>query len=391
MEENRVKRQFFIDMRKKLIGHIKQVYDNSGYDLDKDKLADRLSKKLGRPVSEELVKRLLREGDDSKIDVEVWIAACTTLGINPLDILPDGCALSRSDSKDNDVWISRWPENMDTKPVPPMFYKGTYDVYYFRPLYMMENAMSGVSETENQTLVHAKLTLEPEKGTTKATLVEKEGEIGFEGDKTVRSLTLTGEAKILIKSNQVYIELKDEESLRQMVLVWPYIELAKDVLYSQVAAVLTIASQQYRHPLFEKMVMFRRDPKDPRVNESFDERIIRGILSMSSNKMLIEKSRFDDLAKEIPEIENFMKKKSTYYELSQSNIMGSYEIIDGMSYVDCMEKLMKLRNISFSPAVYTVEEHERFNIFSKMLQRGEQPIPGLNDTAEEHGGEGAQE
>ena len=387
--------EYFKDMRNKLVDYIEMIEEANGLELNKVKFAERLGIKTGRKIDVNFVKNLLRRSNDSGIDVQIWTATCSLLGVNPVDILPKGWRDNRPNSpkseEDKAIWRRIHPERPDWMPVPPDFYDGTYDAYFFRPLYMMEKAMAGVSETESQTLLHAKLTLKYEKGTTRAILKEDETETRYDGDKKTRSLTLTGEAKVLLKTNQVYIELEDTEALRHMVLMWPYIELAKDVLYSQVAAVLTTASQQYKHPLFEKMVLFRRDPMDTRVNKTFDDRIIRGILSMNNGKLLVEEAKLATLVKEIPNISKFMKYRKVYYEMSQLSMLESYDMIEGMSYTDCMECIMKLRNISYSPAVYTVEEHERFNVYSKMLQRGGEKIPGLSNATEVHDGDEIQE
>ena len=151
-----------------------------------------------------------------------------------------------------------------------------------------------------------------------------------------------------------------------MIIMFPWVELSRDVLYSQQAAVFTVASQQYKHPLFQKMVIFREDPQKNETTES----IIRGILSLASDAILLEEYKVEQISKVFPMVKEFKSTKSTYYEFSQKNMISSLRLIDNDGYNQLMNCIMQMRKVSYSPAVYTVEEHERYNTFSKDLQKG---------------------
>jgi hypothetical protein len=91
---------------------------------------------------------------------------------------------------------------------------------------------------------------------------------------------------------------------------------------------------------------------------------------LASDSILVEESKVEQLSKEFPMVKEFKSAKNAYYEFSQKNMISSLRLIDNDGYNQLMRCIMEMRKVSYSPAVYTVEEHDRYNIFSKNLQQG---------------------
>ena len=357
---------FTLNVKNNLNKYMKNIENTCGLVLNPEKLTESL-KHMGIDVSKGTVEAIFKEGEERGIQLEVLAGICEILGINIADLLPR-MNTDASSKYRNKIWDRKSVTAEGLRALPPKFYEGRYHCYYFRPTYMYDQVENGKSETETQPILHAILELKYEDGCTKAYFKEIETQLAFDGKSHQHELQLEGNAHLLIHLNQVHISLTDQRGIRLMNIMFPYIHLAKDILYSQIAGVFNISREHYRHPLFQKMALFREelDLTNPNVSS-----IVRGIISMSCNEIIVEKDKFDKLASEEPIIVKFPRKQSEYYVLYEDMIYASIPMIENLTYTETVEYLMKMRNISTSPAIYTVKEHERYNIFSKALQKGE--------------------
>ena len=305
------------------------------------------------------VEAIFDDTDDRRIPLDVLVGVCNILGINISDVLPqfERSKLSKS------IWEPR----SDTiysgiNALPDPFYEGEYFCYYFRPTNLAENVALHKSETETQPILCAKLIIKNRDGITKVDFYEKEEKLSFDGEKKMKELHLNGEAHLFIHMNQVHISLTDAEGLRYMNIMFPYLNLAKDILYYKTAAVFNVSTDPHRYPLFHKMALFRNE-LNLKDEENVD--ILRGILSMNSGDLLVEKYKFDALLAEDPLYAEFLRTEEPYYVFCEDMI---YAQRTHMDYRQKVDHLMKLRNIATSSAIITVKEHERINVFMKDFQ-----------------------
>ena len=92
---------------------------------------------------------------------------------------------------------------------------------------------------------------------------------------------------------------------------------------------------------------------------------------MSSNEILVERSKLQDLEISHPIISQFPRKKGEYCVFYEDHIYTSLTLLENVDFMALTESLMHLRNISSSSAVLTIKEHERYNYFAKYFQRRE--------------------
>lgn len=359
---------FTADVKRALNAYLNRMDRERGLVLNKGSLTHLLNKR-GIKVSKQTIEDIFNENEEKNINFEVIVGICQVLGISITDLLPQ-----KSDpfyGKTPPVFDSRQQSDLGVDALPPRFYVGEYHCYYFRPIYMFERTSGRTSETETQSIFHSTLTLEYENGVTKARLEEHESQINFDGTSALDSLLLEGTANLLIHTNQVQVNLRDSHGLRFMNLMFPYIHLAKDVLYSQVGAVFNISTNQNRSPLFQKMAIFRKavDLSDETVNE-----VVRGILSMNSNQILIEKGKLETLVEKYPTIAQFPKKEEQFCVFYEDHIYTSMPMLENVDYMELSKALMCLRNASTSFGLLSIREHDRYNHFSRFLQQG-----GLQD------------
>lgn len=356
------KTTFTADVKRALNEYLNRMDAERGLVLNKGRLAD-LLKDRGIKVSRQTIEDIFNENECKNINFEVIVGICQILGISITDLLPQ-----KTDpfyGKTPPVWDSRRNSDIGVDTLPPRFYVGEYHCYYFRPMYMFEKVAAKTSETETQTLLHSVLTLEYEDGVTKARLEELETKSNFEGTSKLDSLLLEGTANLLIHANQVQVNLRDKRGIRFMSIMFPYIHLAKDVLYSQVGGLFNISNGQNRYPLFQKVAIFRKEPD--LADETVDT-ALRGILSMNSNEILIERAKLDALVKKYPTIAQFPRKEANFSVFYEDHIYTSLPLLEDVDYMELSKALMCLRNASTSSAVLTIKEHERYHQYSKYLQ-----------------------
>ena len=357
---------FNIALTKNLVEYIKKIEEKCGLSLDTTRLTE-LLKDRNIKVTKSTVDAVFNDPERA-VPLDVLVGICNIWGINVADIVPRQKTQKYSENDYSSVWKHSGVNSHGFAPLPSRFYEGTYYCYYFRPTYLFERIQKGKSETETQPIFLAKLQLTCNNGHTSAIFEQLEVRSNFKRTGPMEPLILNGSANLLIELNQVQIDLMDARGVRSMSIMFPYIHLAKDILYSQVAAVFNISSEQYRHPTFQKMAIFRNklDLSDPNIAS-----VLRGILSMNSQELLIEKDKFENLVDEHPTIQELPHRKGEFYILHEDSIYNALPNIDGLNFLQLTEYVMLLRNISSSPGILRVKEHDRYPAFSKRFQQEE--------------------
>ncbi len=353
---------FTADVKRALNEYLNRMDRERGLILNKGSLTKLLNDR-GIKVSKQTVEDIFNVNEDKNINFEVIVGICQVLGISITDLLPQ-----KTDpfyGKTPSVFDSRKNSDLGVNALPPRFYVGQYHCYYFRPMHTFEKISAKTSETETQTVLHALLTLEYENGVTKARLEEQETQYNFDGTSVLESMVMEGNANLLIHTNQVQVSVRDNRGLRFMNIMFPYIHLAKDVLYTQVGALFNISTNQNRAPLFQKMAIFR---KEIDLSDEWVNAVVRGVLSLNDNQILIEKGKLDALVEKCPTIAQFPRKETPYCVFYEDHIYTSMPMLEDVDYIELSKALMCLRNASSSPAVLTIREHERYSQFSRHLQ-----------------------
>lgn len=365
MKPNKNGNTFTTDVKKALNEYLRRMEKERGLILNKVSLTAVLNNR-GIKVSKQTIDDIFNENENKSINFEVIVGICEVFGIHLSDLLPH-----KEDpfyGQIPPVWDSRRHSDIGVDTLPPRFYVGEYHCYYFRPAHLFERISGSQSETETQPILHGILTLKYENGITTAKLEEHDTQYNFDGTNVFDPLIMEGTVSLLIHTNQVRVNLRDTRGIRFIDIMFPYIHLAKDVLYSQVGAVFNISTGQNRYPLLQKMVLLRRELDLS--NENVIS-VIRGILSMSSNEILVERSKLQDLEISHPIISQFPRKKGEYCVFYEDHIYTSLPLLENVDFMALTESLMHLRNISSSSAVLTIKEHERYNYFAKYFQRRE--------------------
>lgn len=359
-----VEKEFNRRLTENLVKYKESIEKNCGLSLDTERLTE-LLRDRNIKVTKQTVEAVF-EDPERAVSLEVLAGLCDIWGINIADVIPCQNPQKYSEKDYSSVWKHNDRNTQGFAPLPARFYEGTYFCYYFRPTVLFERMERGVSETETQTIFVAKLRLENNNGQTSAFFEQQETRSNFKGTGIMNATVLQGSANYLIDLNQIQIDLRDKRGIRAMSIMFPYIHLERDILYSQIGAVFNISSEQYRHPVLQKMAIFRNklDLGDPRTED-----ILRGILCMNSHELLVESEKFEKLVQENPLVGQFPYRKGEYYVMYEDNIYTSLPMIDGLNYLQLTEYLMLLRNISSSPAIYCVKEHDRYPTFSKALQK----------------------
>lgn len=343
-------------IKTKLCDHVDTIREMTGLELNISGLCHALAKK-GFSDSKPTVASYFNPEDPRMVRVDLLWEICTILGINISDVLPP-----QKTGHIGDIWKGSNDDIHSFKTRVSPFYEGEYYCYYFRPTHLLENVKRNRSETEDQPIRQGVLSLEHIETYTKACFREIELEKDYSKTHVLPSFELLGSAKYFVNMNQVYISLSEPNGHRNMEIMFPYIHLTKDVLYSQVAAVFNVSGNLHRLPTLQKMALFR---KELDLQNEETSNILRGILSLNTNEILVEKEKFEKLVKELPAISEFPRNRELYYVFNESIIYDSPLSLD---YTEKVELLMKLRNISSSPAIYSVSENERYNVFSRNFQ-----------------------
>lgn len=363
-------------VRKKLADLVRKIEEDSYLKLNWTKFDDLVSS-FGGHATGQLKNRFFKESNSHSIDLYTLVCVCELLGVQIRDVLPP---LDINCSPEL-FWDEDPGLETKSKYLRNDFYQGIYQCYYYAPMEMAENASSFESVTQSQKIRHARLHIRRESGKTVATLDEFFTGSTFDGKLEQKILTLSGEVKILVHMNQIHMELTDDDGHRFMQIVFPYIHLSTDLLYSQVGGVLSVSTEQTRFPALQKIMITRRE-----IDLKKDGDVVRGILSMNGNQILVQRDAFNELASSNPWIAKFEKvaedggdKYLVFYEDDLHSLFRKSDKSGAIEYGYFMKALMMLRNISTSPAMCKVKEHDRFNIFSKKLQLGEIPGNSIED------------
>lgn len=359
-------KKFNENLTQNLVKYRSMIEQKCGFSLDTARLTE-LLKDRNIKVTKSTVDAVFNDPQRA-VPLDVLVGICDIWGINIADVIPCQERQKYSEKDYSSVWKhdNTKPNPHGFAPLPQRFYGGTYYCYFFRPTFLFERIQKGKSETETQPIYLAKLQLECNNGHTTALFEQLEVSANFERTGLMEPLILNGSANLLIDFNQVQIDLMDSRGIRGMSIMFPYIHLARDVLYSQVGAVFNISSEQYRHPVFQKMAIFRTKLD---LRNSNVESVLRGILSMNSHQLLIEKGKFEKLCEEHPVISQFPHRKGEYFVLYEDSVYNELPMIDGLNFLQLTEYIMLLRNISSSPAILRVREHDRYPAFSKRFQQ----------------------
>lgn len=237
-----------------------------------------------------------------------------------------------------------------------------YYCYYFKP----KHYSCRLHPVESTVIEEAKMTISLNHGHTEVKLEELKSSKSFYGE-PLRSFTLSGNLYHFENTEMAYSFISDETGRRAMAIMFSYLNLSADIRYYLTAGIMTFSLNQTHSPLFQKMAVFRvrQDLK----NEE-NEEIIRGILSLNSRPLFLEKEAVDKLEENdvIKQLFSEYKKSQNIYIINESAVSDSLLIPDDM---ERMKLLLKLRKLSLNSAHEIVSETDFFADFIKTYQAGQ--------------------
>ncbi len=158
--------------------------------------------------------------------------------------------------------------------------------------------------------------------------------------------------------------LINSQSILFFSLLFDYHDYTKDVLYYRTAAMTTFSEYPHpQQPLFQKMALFRvkQDLTNPET-----EKMIRGILTLNSNNILVEKSKFNQMILDNPELSKLNHTLKSYYSFNETDILNQKL---PWSYNEKINAILQLRQVSTSPAQEIISDDKNFSQYTKAVQQ----------------------
>lgn len=339
-----------------------------GFDLDFSMLASRMLLDYNINTTDQKLRAMFAEGD-RKIQLAEMVALCHMLRIP----LQDMCEFPNAPSDCFDLFSAPWVKNFRTKqttentqgivPLSNEYYCGRFYCYYFYPKHYT-NSLNG-TPVDQMKIEAAEIMVENKDGSAFVTMEEKSGLVNFYGDQVLDEIKLQGRLYLTERTHQAYCFLTDHLGKRTVFLMFDYHEYSKDIMYYRTAAMLTVSRNERCAPMFQKMAMLRveQDLSDPKVDT-----ILRGILSLNTGNLFIQKAVFDQLKQQNPALDKINCEPVSYYVLSESDLLRPSSE-DQLTFEDRQYRLMQLRRASEYQAHEVVLEREEHAPYMKKLQQ----------------------
>lgn len=330
-------------------------------DLVIDRLSNVVQKRYGIRTTPSKLKAMFDPEDPRTVPLAELVAVCDILGLS----LADVTAMPVQNHEEFSVWRkeSGQPRKLGVAALENKYYEGRYYCYYYRPKKFRGHLVGEQSENEVQPIWQGELNIRREGERTRATFIESNNTYKFDSSGILKPLVLTGDVYLLPNMNQVYTTMSDHGGNRHMSLMFNYYNLVKDVLYYKTASLLTVSVNQYRRPVFQKLVMFRT-PLD--LSDSAVEEVLRGMLSMNHDEFMVEKEKYDTIMAEYKDLDSQLDKdKKTFYVFQEQSLFNKRTSMD---YTRKVELILKLKSASTAAALEVFEEPEEFAQYARKLQ-----------------------
>lgn len=322
--------------------------------LDFKRLADRMME-YGIETTDQKLRMMFNTAEPRKIQLAEMMALCEILHLSVYEF----CALPALPETESDLlqepapWFRKTGDTPKASGISSLnapHYYGDYHCYFFKPKHMSAMALGGKKGAEGLPLKEAKLQLREEGGVCFATLTDGDG------------FTMRGRVFLIERSRQVCTRLLDREGMRMINLLFSYRDYSVTPLMYRTAGMLTVSYNDREAPLFQKMAMFRVKQD---LGDSTTESLVRGILTLDSQNILVEKERFDALLREDEAFGGLNPPVRNYCVFRESDFSGTDL---PWSYGERVLRLLKLRQISELSSHEIVDDSEDLAKFLMTMQ-----------------------
>lgn len=253
-----------------------------------------------------------------------------------------------------------------------IFYHGQYHAYYFHPKQTDKLDRRGDSPVSGTRIDEATVEIKVVNGEPFVILTEQSVHMDFYGKKVLDHFILKGKIYLIDSAQIAYSFITDEEARRTYTLMFKYRNFSKDILHYITAGMLTFSLNEIHQPLFQKMALFR-EKQD--LTNPICEDIIRGILALNNDPMIIEQDVLDAaiendvyFGEKLAQLRKDATLSKPCYQISEQAIrQSSYD----WTLEESTEVILKLKELSTSPAHEIIHDQEYFRTFIKIYQQNQ--------------------
>ncbi len=358
-------RKAYYKLIKDRLSEYERTLAAQGYQLIYSQLAANMCTQYNIETSDQKIRAMFSASgsSDREIPLAEMVALCHMLHIPIYDI----CGFPEAPSAEIDPpWLKRINpnDNSGINQLYDEFYLGKYYCYYFSRDYLDNTQLAGKSQAEMANIRAAELTIEHEDCVTTAYYREQFEDSDFYKKTALEQLELKGRVYLLERPKQIYTLLMDSQGKLLFSLLFDYRIYSKDILYYRTAAMTTFSEYPHpQQPLFQKMALFRvkQDLTNPET-----EKMIRGILTLNSNNILVEKSKFNQMILDNPELSKLNHTLENYYSFNETDILNQKL---PWSYNEKINAILQLRQVSTSPAQEIISDDKNFSQYTKAVQQ----------------------
>lgn len=350
---------------KNKLAAVVQRYNEAGFTVSFERLSDILLSQYSLEVSVQKLRKMFDTQDKNrKLQLVEVAAICDIFGISMNEL----CQFPTAPSRElNPSWLiskDKSAEPTQTMLGNPMFH-GKYFCYYYKPKPLSNARLGNRFAAQETTIFSAEFEIEEKNGFSYATLTEKPKTQNSYMAHPEEESVYTGKVYLLENPNQVYMMLQDKGGMHFMTLVFEYQNYAKSRMYYRTAAMIT-SSVFKKHPLFERMVILREKLD---LSDKNHLKMLEGMLTLTSHKILVRKEVFDDLRKSCPNLNGLPCAQEEYLVFNENEILNHHSKMD---YNQKKENILLLRRNSELPIQnVTVEDddfHEMIRDFQQSLK-----------------------
>ncbi len=363
----------FYNKVKEEINRIVRRYDENGYKVNLAGITDIIINQYHIDTSYTIIKSIFNTKDNPKsnrirkIPLAELAAICDILQVPMSEI----CKFDTTPTKE---LVPSWliPRKTNRESLPEVltnpFYYGKYYCYYFKTKPISNAKLGNKFAAQEADLRTATLEISEKHGFSYATLTETSDTPNFSKEGVLCHFVCEGKIYYLSERNQAYAALMDEDGKRIVCLMFDFHNYTKDVMFYRTAAMLTTSTEQYPRPIYEKIVLLRTELD---LKDEYHQRILRGMLTLESNKLLVKKQDYECLVKKNPDLQKFNSQTDEYLTFIESEILNQHNDLD---YEQKKELILLLRQNSYLNIQNVAgEDYDFADMVRHIQQRAKKP------------------
>lgn len=343
----------------------------NGFDLNFELLAQKMTDDYGISTTAQKLRPMFNTMSDREVKLAELAALAHIIQI-PIGEL---CEFPNAPSVVglHTPWVQPRKKSTSIKEINTLknpFYHGDFYAYYFHPRRTDKLDRQGDSPVSGTRIDEAFIKIQIENGDPYIILTEQSIRMDFYGEKVLDHFILKGKLYLIDGAQIAYSFITDEEARRTYALMFKYRNFGKDILYYTTAGMMTFTLNEIHQPIFQKMALFR---VKQHLDDPVCEDVIRGILSLDTDPIIIEQDILDSAIEQDAYFgqrlallrQNATLTKPCYQFSEQSIRQSSYP----WTLEESTEVILKLKEMSTSPAHEIIHDQEYFRTFIKHYQQ----------------------